>query len=156
MSDLDNLLAEALNSELEAKKFYENAAGKAQSQAGKKLFTELAEFEQNHYDRVSSIIQSRRNNEAIKKTGHIQDLIKINAEIDGEIESNKDEIAVVFDKAIKAEKKAQERYRNIAKMFDDEEGKQIFMTLSNEEFNHQRILEDEFYVLSNKGLIIWE
>ena len=156
MSDLDTLLAEALNSELEAQKFYENAAEKAQSQAGKKLFTELAEFEQNHYQRVHSIIKSRTNNEGIKKTDNIQDLVKINAEIDGEIEPNKDEIAVVFDLAIKAEKKAQERYRNIAKMFDDEEGKQIFLTLSNEEFNHQRILEDEFYVLSNKGIIIWE
>ena len=40
--------------------------------------------------------------------------------------------------------------------WDDEESKQIFLTLANDEFNHRRILEDEFYVLSNKGLIIWE
>ena len=49
MSILDNLLIEAMNSEIEAKNFYNNASKKAQSQAGKKLFRELAEFEQNHY-----------------------------------------------------------------------------------------------------------
>jgi rubrerythrin len=45
MDDINNLLIEAMNSEIEAKKFYENASEKAQSQAGKKLFNELAEFE---------------------------------------------------------------------------------------------------------------
>jgi rubrerythrin len=44
----------------------------------------------------------------------------------------------------------------IAEMFDNQEGKQIFIDLSQEEKNHQRILEDEFYHLSNKGTIIWE
>jgi rubrerythrin len=156
MSDLDNLLIEAMNSEIEAKKFYENASMKAQSQAGKNLFKELAEFEQNHYDRVSKIIESRKNNIEIGKNQTINPKITINSEIQGEIESNKDEIVTVLNLAIDSEKKAQERYMKIAEMFDDEEGKLIFINLSEEERNHQRILEDEFYQLSNKGTIIWE
>jgi rubrerythrin len=58
--------------------------------------------------------------------------------------------------AIDAEVKAQERYRIIANLFDDEESKKIFFNLSQDERSHQKILEDEIYQLSNKGVIIWE
>ena len=49
---LDKLLTEAMNAEEEARKFYADAANKASSEAGKRLFTELADFEQGHYDRL--------------------------------------------------------------------------------------------------------
>jgi rubrerythrin len=156
MSDLDDLLIEAMNSELEAKKFYEDASIKAQSQAGKKLFKELAEFEQNHYKRVKNIIESRTNNKEIQIPDVTTQDIAIKPEIEGEIESNKDEIITVLNMGINAEIKAQERYRRIANLFDDEEIKKIFFNLSMDERNHQRILEDEIYQLSNKGSIIWE
>ena len=156
MSEIDNLLNEALNSELEAKKFYEDASIKAQSQAGKKLFKELAEFEQNHYERVKNIIESRTNNMKIQTPDTTTQDISIKPEIEGEIESNKDEIITVLNMAIEAEIKAQERYKTIANLFDDEESKNIFFNLSQDERNHQRILEDEVYQLSNKGSIIWE
>ena len=156
MSDLENLLIEAMKSELEAKKFYEDASIKAQSQAGKRLFKELAEFEQKHYERVKNIIKSRTNNMKIQKSSITTQDISIKSEIDGEIESNKDEIITVLNMAIDAEKKAQERYKRIANLFDDEESKKIFFNLSQDERNHQRILEDEIYQLSNKGTIVWE
>jgi rubrerythrin len=156
MIDLDNLLIEAMNSELEAKRFYDDASIKAQSQAGKKLFKELAEFEQNHYNRVKNIIESRTNRIEFEKSTATQNIPIINSEIEGELEPNKSEIVIVVNLAIEAEKKAQERYKKIAEMLDDDESKQIFYNLSQDERNHQRILEDEFYQLSNKGTIIWE
>ena len=156
MSDLDNLLNEAMKSELEAKNFYIDASKKAQSQAGRKLFKELAEFEQNHYERVKSIIESRTKNMEIQITNVVTQDISIKSEIEGEFESNKDEIITVLNMAIDAEIKAQERYERIADLFDDEKSKKIFFNMSLDERNHQRILEDEIYQLSNKGTIIWE
>ena len=156
MTDLDDLLKEALNSELEAKKFYENASVKAQSQAGKKLFRELAEFEQNHYERVHEIIKSRNKKIHLEKSKSTQDNLSINPEVKGEFEPNKDEIVTVLNLAIDSEKKARERYEKIAKMIDDRESREIFFNLSQEEKNHQKILEDQFYQLSNKGTIIWD
>ena len=155
MSEIENLLVEALNSELEAKKFYNDASEKAKSQAGKNLFSELADFEQNHYERVKKIIESRSNQIDIKSE-NVQHMKKINSEIEGEFEPNKDEIVSVINMAIDAEKKAQERYTKIAEMIKDNESKIIFQNLALDEKNHQRILEDEFYHLSNKGIIIWE
>lgn len=155
MSILDNLLIEAMNSEIEAKNFYNDASKKAQSQAGKKLFRELAEFEQNHYKRVKKIIESHNNRLEFEKTRIIKDKPKIHSEVEGEYEPNKDEIVTIINLAIDAEKKAQERYSKIAEMLDDDESKNIFYELAQDERNHQRILEDEFYQLSNKGTIVW-
>ena len=156
MSDLDNLLIEAMNKELEAKKFYNNAASKAKSKAGKKLFNELASFEQNHYDKVKGIIESRNKEVDIEVDSQAQNIMSIKSEVEGEFEPNKDEIATVINLAIEAEIKAQERYKKIAELMNDEESKKIFQNLAQDERNHQKILEDEFYHLSNKGTIIWE
>ena len=82
--------------------------------------------------------------------------MSIKSEVEGEFEPNKDEIVTVINLAIDAEIKAQERYTKIAKLMSDEESKKIFQNLAQDERNHQRILEDEFYHLSNKGTIIWE
>ena len=41
-------------------------------------------------------------------------------------------------------------------MFDDTKAKKIFEKLAQDEINHQKILEDELYQLSNKGTIIWD
>ena len=155
MSILDNLLVEAMNSELEAENFYKGASTKAQSQAGKKLFKELAEFEQNHYKKVKEIIESLNNKLEYKKPIFNQEVPTIHSEIEGEYEPNKDEIVTIINLAIDAEKKAQQRYSKIAEMLDDDEGKKIFYGLEQDERNHQKILEDEFYQLSNKGIIIW-
>jgi rubrerythrin len=155
MSILDNLLVEAMNSEIEAKNFYNDASKKAQSQAGKKLFRELAEFEQNHYNRVKKIIESHNGRLEFEKPRTKKDIPTIRSEVEGEYEPNKDEIVTIINLAIDAEKKAQERYSKIAEMLDEDESKKIFNDLAQDERNHQRILEDEFYQLSNKGTIVW-
>lgn len=156
MSDLNNLLIEAMKSELEAKNFYINASNKAQSQAGKNLFKELAEFEQNHYDKVKNIIESLENEIDINISAEEQNIKHIQSEVDGEFEPNKDEIVTVINLAIEAEKNAQMRYEKISSMFEKEESRKIFDNLAQDERNHQKILEDQFYQLSNKGTIIWE
>ena len=154
--DLIGLLKEALNSELKAKEFYEDAYEKAESETGKKLFLELAEFEENHYKKVKSIIESRIKGKGIKDIEISSKKIKINSEIEGVFEPNKDEIIDIIYLAIESEKKAQTIYRKISKLFAYDEGKKIFDKLAHDEINHQKILEDELYQLSNKGTIIWD
>ena len=151
---LDRLLTEAMNAEEEARKFYADAAGKASSQAGKKLFAELADFEQGHYDRLRNFIEERTTG----KTTDRQEPTRAfsgKSEVEGEFEPNKDEIVKVLSIGIEAEKKAQAKYREIAKMFDDPSSKAIFTTMAEEERKHETILDDQFYSLSNKGTMIW-
>jgi len=153
---IDDLLVDALNSEIKAKDFYEQAAAKAQSDMGKKFFKELSDFEQNHYVKVKNIIDSRSEGKAIPSDSPSPEVSAVRSEVDGEFEPNKDEIIDVIHLAIEAEKNAQERYKRIADLIDDSDGKTIFTNLALEERNHQRILEDQFYQISNKGTIIWD
>lgn len=153
---LNDLLIEALNSEKKAKEFYLEASNKAQSNAGKKLFKELSEFEQNHYNKVKKIIELKNEGCKIENIDPPQKISMIKPEMEGEIEPNKDEITTVINLAIEAEKDAQERYTKIAQLIEDEAGKDIFQNLARDEQNHQKILEDQFYQMSNKGTIIWE
>ena len=154
--NIEHLLEEALDSELKAKEFYLNAHNKAKSKSGKQLFKELAEFEQNHYDRVKEIIENQTGGEILNESKIKSKDIQIKPEIEGEFEPNKDEIINVIYLAIESEKKANKRYRKISNLFDDEQVKKIFENLAKDELNHKRILEDELYQLSNKGTIIWE
>jgi rubrerythrin len=155
-NNLDDLLMQALKSEIKAKEFYENAYEKAKSESGKKLFLELAEFEKNHYNKVKKIIENRKEGEKIDFEDISSKKIQIKSEVEGDFEPNKDEIINVLYLAIESEKKAYERYLKISDMFNDENGKKIFNSLAQDEINHQRILEDELYQLSNKGIIIWD
>ena len=155
-TNIDDLLNEAMNSELQAKEFYLYASEKAESNAGKKLFKELADFEQNHYDKVKGIIELRKNGQKVEDVTSSQDIPSVSSEIEGEFEPNKDEVIMVINLAINAEKNAQARYEKIAKMIEDVKEKEIFTSLAQDERNHQKILEDEFYHISNKGTIIWE
>lgn len=153
--NIDELLIVALESELLASRFYKDAVKKAESSTARRFFKELAEYEMKHYDNIREIIEKRESNKKIKKLNVERIKEKIKPEIKGEFEPNKSEIADVLSIAIEAEKKAYERYRKLAEKIDDEEGKKIFEALAGEERKHQRILEDEFYNISNKGMIIW-
>ena len=153
---VDELLVVAMNAEVKAKEFYVNAAAKAQSNAGKKFFQELADFEQNHYEWVKKIIESRNKGIKLESIEPTQEIPTVKSEVDGEFEPNKDEIVDVLILGIKAEKAAQERYKKIAEIIVDPEGKEIFNNLAEDERRHHDNLEAQFYHISNKGVIIWE
>lgn len=153
---VDELLLTALGSELMAMDFYQKAADKAQSQAGKRFFTEMAEFEQSHFEHIKTVIYSRDKNAKLQLYAPMAIKKSIKPEVSGEFEPNKDEIIDVLIIAIKAEKDAKERYLKISRMFSDKDSKQVFINLSEDERLHQNLLEEQFYQLSNKGLIIWE
>ena len=153
-SNVDDLLLVALDSELMAKRFYRNASVKAKSNAGRKFFQDLSDFEQAHFEKIQKIIEQREKGVKLESLGH-EPAIETKPEIEGEFEPNKDEIADVLILGIKAEKAAQERYRKLASIIDDPEGKKIFEELTEAEKIHQKVLEDELYSISNKGTIVW-
>jgi rubrerythrin len=152
---VDNLLVEAMNSEIEAETFYAKAASRAQSEAGKQMFSELAKFEHNHFERVKAIVESRSKGMKMDIPAAHPALPEIKPELKGEFEPNKDEIVELLTLGIKAEKEAQHRYKEIAEQIDDTEGKDIFSSLAEDERRHHALLEAQYYHMSNKGTIIW-
>jgi len=57
--------------------------------------------------------------------------------------------------AIAAEEKAESEYKKLAAHADDSNGRQMFERLAEEEAIHRKVLDDQYYALSNKGLWLW-
>jgi rubrerythrin len=145
----------ALRAERAARLFYLKAADKASNAKGKALLLELADFEAHHEQKLMELVKSLGAAKFIPYDG--KELLTPRAEGGGvsQKEANPQEMADVLGMAIDTEKKAQARYQRLANSTADPMGKAMFERLAQEEAMHHRILSDEFYTLSNKGLWVW-
>jgi rubrerythrin len=146
----------AVDREREAYLFYQKAAGKTTSQKGKDMFSQLGDFELNHYKKMIHIAHCLRKaggwppysgQKALKPGERVKELKQ-------EINARDDDIDVLT-KAIRKEEDAQALYRELAEKIEDSEGREMFKKLADEEEVHRRILNDQLYALSNRGLWVW-
>jgi len=156
---LQEALEIAMDAELKAQTFYAQAAVKIQDAHGRDLLGRLAAFEQYHYQKLAELARSLQGDgQFIEYEGqtieHFAPLVGGGETAGTEVEVLKDE-AAILSKAIENEKIAGQRYRALAEETDDPDGQDMFRKLANEEMIHQRILEDEFFSLSNKGVWGW-
>jgi rubrerythrin len=156
---LEEALDIAMDAELRAQAFYALAAAEVADPQGKDLLGRLAAFEQYHYQKLTELADSlRRDGQFIEYEGRTVEqfapLTAAGEAVASELEDLQD-MAGILGKAIENEKIAGERYRALAAQTSDPSGQAMFRDLSNEEMIHQRILEDEFFSLSNKGVWGW-
>ena len=149
----------AMDAELKAQAFYAQAAVEVQDAQGRDLLGRLAAFEQYHYQKLSDLARSLQSDGQFitYETRTVEQFAPTIArgEVAGtQIEELKD-TAAILSKAIENEKIAGERYQALAAETDDPDGQDMFRKLANEEMIHQRILEDEFYSISNQGAWGW-
>ena len=141
----------ALEAENKAKEFYLDAFKKVESERGKNLLKQLADFEQTHFNKLTELKdQLEKENNFIEYEGTSFGEFKA-PEIKKQIETNKDDILKILSIAIDAEENANKHYVKMSGMTTDDLGKKMFAKLADEELLHRRILSDEFYQLSNKS-----
>jgi rubrerythrin len=155
---LEEALDIAIEGELRARAFYAQAAQFVADAHGRDLLGRLAAFEQHHYEKLTELAQS------LQAGGSFVDYEPRSVEDFGPfaggeatgtgLEELRDE-ASILGRAIDLEKIAGERYRILAETTGDEAGQKMFRRLAEEESVHQRILEDEFFSLSNQGKWAW-
>ena len=155
--DLMQAIEIAMEAEKKANKFYADAAAKVASSQGKNLLKQLADFEQNHYDKLNDLKKSlAKDGKFVKYEGTNFSPFKASSEVSGKIEPNTDEVLDILSMAIEAEEKAHKHYSRMADETSDPDGKDMFEKLAEEETMHRRILSDEFYNIANKGgLWVW-
>lgn len=144
----------AIEAELKAKKFYLDAVQKTTNDRGKDMLQQLANFEHNHYMKLTELKKSlQQDGEFIEYEGTEFEPYKgkVSSEVQGNIEQNKDDVLKILSMAIDAETKAYQHYKKMAADTSDPKGVAMFEKLSEEEALHRRILSDEFYQLSNRG-----
>jgi rubrerythrin len=155
---IEEALDIAIEAELKAQVFYAQAAAWVLDPHGRDLLGRLAAFEQHHYQKLTELVRSLQiGGQFIAYEPHTVDQFaplagggSAGAQPDG-MESE----AGILGQAIQMEKVAGERYRVLADETADPAGQTMFRRLANEEQVHQRILEDEFFSLSNRGVWGW-
>ncbi len=149
----------AMEAEAKANKFYADSAQKVASEQGKNLLRQLADFEQNHYNKLAELKKSlEKESKFIKYDGTQFKIFKIEIAPEGsrKIESNKEDVLDILGLAIEAESKAHQHYKRMAGETKDKDGKAMFQKLAEEETMHRRILSDEYYQIANSGgMWIW-
>ena len=150
----------AMEGELTAHAFYAQAAAEIEDQAGRDLLGRLAAFEQHHYHKLAELARSLRQDhrfiyyEASSTLEHFSPSVG-RGEAAGSLLAQYRDVPGILSQAIENEKNAGLRYRLLAEETSDPDGQDMFRKLSEEEGLHQRVLEDEFFSLSNKGVWGW-
>lgn len=156
---LEEALDIAMDAELKAQAFYTVAAAKITDPQGRDLLGRLAAFEQYHYQKLAELADSLlQDGQFIDyEVRTIEEFAPLSAAGEVIVTGLEDlrDIVDILSKAIENEKIAGERYRVLAEETSNPDGQAMFRNLSNEEMIHQRILEDEFFSLSNKGVWGW-
>ncbi|MBN1657371.1 MAG: ferritin family protein [Anaerolineae bacterium] len=156
---LEEALDIAMNAELKAQAFYAQAAVQVQDPRGRDLLNRLAAFEQYHYQKLSELARSLHDGEGFisyeaRTMEDVQPFRGAGEAAGVEVDDLGSEIEILTV-AIGNEKTAHEQYRTLAEQTEDPSGQAMFGRLAYEEEMHQRILEDEFYALSNQGAWGW-
>lgn len=159
---LEEALDIAIEAELKARAFYAQAAVEVEDPRGRDLLSRLAAFEHHHYQKLSELAQSlQERGKYIEYKGQTMETMESivpfrgRGEAAGTLLDELGDEASILAKAIENEKAAGERYRVLGEQTKDATGRAMFQRLANEEQMHQRILEDEFYSLSNQGVWGW-
>ncbi len=149
----------AMSAELKAQAFYAQAAIKVQDPKGRDLLGRLSAFEQYHYDYLARLARSLQEHGRFVEyeTRQIEQFHPLvgGGETAGTELDELSDVPTILGKAIENEKIAGERYRALAEATDDPAGRDMFLKLVEEEKVHLRILEDEFFSVSNQGTWGW-
>jgi rubrerythrin len=156
---LEEALDIAMEAELRAQAFYAQAAVEVTSPQGRDLLGRLAAFEQYHYQKLAELARSlQQKGQFIEYEAQtVSQFVPLvgGGETAGTDLSELGGEAAILSKAIENEKIAGERYWVLAEETEDPAGQDMFRKLASEEKIHQRILEDEFFTISNKGVWGW-
>jgi rubrerythrin len=145
--------------EKDAHNFYSRAAHKTQSPKGKDMFSQLADFEMNHFRHLKALFDSLKgegrwiaySGTTFSSKGRKKG---VGLHITEEVTSQANDLEALSI-AIKEEKKAQKYYLDMAQETTDPLGKDMFKKLAREEEMHERVLNDQFYSLHNNGVWAW-
>ncbi|WP_319523205.1 ferritin family protein [uncultured Desulfosarcina sp.] len=140
LSEYKDIIKQAIANEVEARKFYEDAANTLADPFLKTLFTTLAQEEKKHRDILTKIYTSNTIDRYFTETRDY----KV-AETMDEPELSMDmKPADAFALAMKKEEAAMKQYNEMAALCDDEEKRQVFLDLAAMERDHKLKMEDAF------------
>jgi rubrerythrin len=134
---------------------YADAAQKIRNPVGKKLFEQLAEFENFHYEKLTALEAS------LEEKGDYIDYegkefpIPPTFEIKAAQEPDTKSVMTIISEAMNLERQAENAYADLAAQTKDPLGHEMFSRLSEEEHMHHRLLSKAYWTLTNLGTWTW-
>ena len=165
MSEQNLTLADVVRIAAEAEKksvdFYQDAAKKSSNVAIQRLFNDLADFEQHHYDKVVELTLSLQKKgkflfyEGCSLPIAAQSEIDMSTGAGDALEAAKLSMMDVLTIAENVEKQASRRYADLAEQTSDPDGKAMFQRLAKEEQSHLELLTEVYWNLNDRGVLSW-
>ncbi|SEA06497.1 Rubrerythrin [Desulfuromusa kysingii] len=152
-----NVFDYALKMELDGKAFYEKLAQETESEGLQKIFSELAEDEQKHYDIFAQLkknqnIDSMPDSVALEGAKNIFSQMQEDLSAQKLLKTNLD----AYQHAMQAEKESAKLYRDAAAKEDSPEVKALLLKIAIEEDKHFNILENIFdFVNAPTQSLVW-
>ena len=140
LNDYKEIIKLAIANEVEAKKFYEDAANTLADPHLKKLFASLAEEEKKHRDILTKIYTSSTMDRYFSESRDY----KVAETMDEPELSMAMKPADAFALAMKKEEAAMKQYTGMAEMCDDDAKRQVFLDLAAMERDHKLKMESAF------------
>ncbi|GAB6064790.1 ferritin family protein [Deferrisoma palaeochoriense] len=155
-TDLREALDQAIRAEEEACNFYEGAAQTTDHPGGQAMFRELAAFERHHRRHLEELREALLHEKPWPEY-QPRDLPPRRTEGDtpASTPSPHADALEALRIAAETEAEAEERYRRLAHQAPDRQGRELFLRLAEEEAMHRKVLEDQYYALSNRGVWLW-
>jgi rubrerythrin len=152
-----NAIKTALQNEKKSIELYSNAAKTTKNPVVKKTMMFLADWEKNHYEKIERLNANLLGQMAIFdiKTECSEDALCVikeffgrnKEEFENKVKGSKDDI-MIYETGMQIEKEGFKFYKKSASETDDDEAKQLFEFLANEENIHYIFLEDQHAYLS--------
>ncbi len=141
----------AIDFEREGYDYYTDHKVDAPNPFVEKVLDRLAERELEHIDAIKEIVEGKKVADVEFDTVDIEQTTKdiFNEFSKSEQEGWKDEKVTVYDHAIELEEKLAGLYRDLAGETEDEEEKEFFTALMQEEDKHFETLQNVFYYLTD-------
>jgi len=137
MSELDQILTEAIRGEREACALYTDLAGKARDAAAKALLEGLAADESRHERQLSALSADEMLDRKIPEIGDL----RISDFLEEQKITPDSSFQQVLIFAAKKENSSWRTYRSLAGQAEDERTRQLFERLAAEEMGHKARLE---------------
>lgn len=152
-----NVFDYAIKMELDGKAFYEKLAKETESEGLQKIFNELAEDEQKHYDIFSKLKENQSLNSMPDSTA-LEGAKNIFTEMQADVSSQKllKTNLDAYQQAMNAEKESAKLYRDAAAKEENAEVKALLLKIAIEEEKHLNILENIFdFVNAPTHSLVW-
>ena len=147
---LSDAIVMAKEAEQKAAAVYGQAAQETSNPLARRLFEQLAAFEQMHYEKLVELeLSLKEKGTFIEYNGENELPVSPGGEGRQLEETRRTSAAKVLDQALQIEADAEERYRTLAGMTDDKRGRKMFERLADEEHNHYMVIQSAYYDLAN-------